>query len=318
MEVFFFLLLMVGAVVLKLPELKDLIRLAGLRFHQWKEGFVNEEEWARYGKERFYRRIPEHVRRVLQLSLSLGTRKSVRAFFLLSGALGSSVLVLVAQRTSLPAAGAAGLMACMMPYLGLRCILQGRQVSGSHEGEILVTEILNNYKINFYNMTQAIEVTAMTLEEAPYSRKLLFNLSRGLNRVSDNTELKALMEEFHCAMGTAWAGILAVNMYLACQSGVKVTESLSDLALSMERARQIEEFSRRENNETRAILRYLVPFGSLLMTAGGIHFFGLSAGEWFYYQFQTPSGIAWFVLWLLTYMTAVGVHLLLSNRKFDL
>ena len=97
-----------------------------------------------------------------------------------------------------------------------------------------------------------------------------------------------------------------------------MTESLSDLAKSMEQVRKIEEFSRREHNEARAILRYLIPLGSVVMTVGGIYFFGLTPGQWFYYQFQTETGIVWFLMWLLTWMTAAGVHLFLTNRKFDL
>ena len=318
METFFFLLLTAGIAVLKLPELKDGVRLIRYGLQRWRLKFVNEEEWQEGSGQRFRHPAAEHVRRLLQIALSMGTKKSVRFFFGLSGALGAASFLLTLRRVSPGGAAAAGLMGGLLPYLGLRCMIQGRQVAGSHEGEILVTEILNNYKINYCNMVRAIEVTALTMEGAPYSRKLLFNLSRGLNRVSGSGQLKLLLEEFRDAMGTSWAAILADNIYLACSSGIRVTESLSDLAKSMEQVRKIEEFSRRENNEARAILRYLLPLGSILMTAGGIHFFGLTPGQWFHYQFQTETGIIWFLLWLLTWLTAAGVHLLLSNRKFDL
>lgn len=318
MEVFFFLLLTAGIAVLKLPDVKDGVRLIRCGMQRWRQKFVNEEEWQSGSLQRFRHPAAEHVRRLLQIALSMGTKKSVRFFFGLSGVLGAVSFLMTVQRISPGGAAAAGLMGGMLPYLGLRCMIQGRQVAGSHEGEILVTEILNNYKINYCNMVRAIEVTAMTMEGAPYSRKLLFNLSRGLNRVSGGGQLKLLLEEFRDAMGTSWADILADNIYLACSSGIRVTESLSDLAKSMEQVRKIEEFSRRENNEARAILRYLLPLGSILMTAGGIHFFGLTPSQWFHYQFQTETGIIWFLMWLLTWVTAAGVHLLLSNRKFDL
>ncbi len=318
MERFFFCLLTAGVIILKLPELKDCIRLGRHCLQKWKQKFVNEEEWKEGHGERFRHPVPEHIRRLLQVTLSMGTKKSVRCFFGVSAGLGASVFLMTAGRIAFIGTAAAGMMGALLPYLGLRCMIQGRQVAGSHEGEILVTEILNNYKINYCNMVRAVEVTAMTMEGAPYSRKLLFNLSRGLNRVSGSSELKLLLEEFRFAMGTSWADILADNIYLACQSGIRVTESLSDLAKSMEQVRKIEEFSRRENNEARAILRYLLPLGSVIMTAGGIYFFGLTPKEWFHYQFQTETGIVWFMLWILTWMTAAGVHLLLSNRKFDL
>ena len=317
-ESILFILLAAGIIVLKFRDLQLLVYAFGKRISSLKKGFINDEEWQTGRKERFQERVPEHVRRLLQLAFSMGTKKSVRTFFILSLFLGGSVFFLFLGKTSILTASAAAFLGTLIPYLGLRVLVQGRQVTGSHEGEILVTEILNNYKIHYCNMTRAIEATAMTLEGAPYSRRLLFNLSRGLNKVSGTAELKVLLEEFRFGMGTSWAGILSTNIYLACSSGIRVTRSLSDLARSMEQARQIEEFSQRENNEARAILYYLVPFGSLFMTAAGIHFFGLTAEDWFYYQFQTTGGITWFVLWLLVYLSAVGVHLLLSNRKFDL
>lgn len=318
MEIFFFFLLTAGIIVWKMPELRDGIRLIRHSMRRWKQKFINEEEWQNGSLQRFRHPAAEHVRKLLQVTLSMGTKKSVHSFFLLSGGLGAAAFLLTVRRLTVFGAASAGMMGGILPYLGLRCMIQGRQVAGSHEGEILVTEILNNYKINYCNMVRAIEVTAMTMEGAPYSRKLLFNLSRGLNRVSGSSELKLLLEDFRYAIGTSWADILADNIYLSCHSGLRVTESLSDLAKSMEQVRQIEEFSRREHHEARAILRYLIPFGSILMTAGGIHFFGLTPEQWFHYQFQTEVGIIWFLMWILTWMTAAGVHLLLSNRKFDL
>ena len=317
-EAFFFLLLIFGVTVWKLPELRDCMRIAEYRWKNWKAGFCNEEEWNAGRRNRFRGKIPEHIRRMLQIGLSMGTRRSVKVFLFLSVFLAFGIFLTSVWRIGCPAALVGGITAGLLPYLGLRCIIQGRQVAGSHEGEILVTELLNNYKIHYCNMVQAVEVTAMTIEGAPYSRKLLLNLSRGLNRVSGERELKVLTEEFRLAMGTYWSNILADNIYLACNSGMRVTDSLSDLAKSMESVRKIEEFSRRENNEARAILRYLLPLGSIAMTVGGIYFFGLSFREWFAYQFQTSTGIAWFLLWMVSYLTAVGVHLLLTNRKFDL
>ena len=318
MELIFFILLTAGTVILKMPELKDCIRLAAHYLLSWRQKFVNEEEWKEGNRERFRNPVSEHIRRLLQVSLTMGTKKSVQFFYGISAGLGAVVFLLTVRRLAFLGSVMACIMGLFLPYLGLRCLIQGRQVAGSHEGEILVTEILNNYKINYCNMIRAVEVTAMTMEGAPYSRKLLFNLSRGLNRVSGSSELKLLLEEFRFAMGTSWADILADDIYLACQSGIRVTESLSDLAKSMEQVRKIEEFSRRENSEARAILRYLIPLGSVVMTVGGIHFFSITPGQWFHYQFQTETGIIWFLMWLLTWITAAGVHLLLTNRKFDL
>ena len=191
-------------------------------------------------------------------------------------------------------------------------------MASSMEGEVLVTEILNHYKIHYCNMQEAIETAALHMEDAPHSRQLLLNLSRGLQKASTAAEMKGLMEDFRFSIGTSWASILTEDMYLACSSGLRVTDSLSDLAASMREARKLEELNRRENNEARLILKYLVPAGSLLMTVGGVRFFGLSMEEFLRYQFRTGPGITWFLLTFVTYLAAIFVHLLLSRRKFDL
>ncbi len=316
-EFIFLVLLSVGLAVLFLPELRDLKRTGAVYLKKRIAEFRNDD-WENLRRERFHEKILEHLRLLLQAAFSMGTRKSVKVFIILSGISGAGAFLMTAGRISfllvLPVTGT-GLL---LPYLFLRCIVQGKQVAGSQEGEILVTELLNHYKIHYCNMIHAVEQTALTMEGAPYCRRLLFNLSRGLNKISGEMELRQLLDEFQMSLGTFWAGILSANIFLACDSGIDVTESLSDLAQSMKRARNVEEFLHRENNEVRIILKYLVPGSWLLLTVGGIFFFGLSAEEWFHYQFRTDAGAAWFLLTLLVYAAAVGLYLLFSVRKFDL
>lgn len=318
MEGILLLLLAAGLMAAALPELEDLYRMGLHRVNRWRSSFHNEEDWLAIRRQQYEERIPEHVRRLLQMTFSLGTKRSVQTFFLLSFAMAAVVMALAVRWVSLLLAVSAGLCSGFLPYLALRCMVQEMRVESSQEGEVLVTEILNNYKIQYCNMQTAIEATALHMEDAPYSRQLLLNLSRGLQTASTAAELKGLMEEFRFAIGTWWAAILAADMYLACSSGLRVTDSLSDLAVSMREARKLEELNRRENNEARLILKYLVPVGSLLIAAGGCRFFGLSLQEFFHYQFGTGPGLTWFLLTILSYLAAVSVHLLLAKRKFDL
>ena len=312
------ILLAAGLVTAALPELEDMYRMILHRMILWRRSFHNEEDWLSIRKEQYGQWLPEHVRRLLQMTFSLGTRRSVEAFFLLSGSMAVLMLLLAARWVSFSLAVTAAAGSGFLPYLLLRCMVQERRVASSMEGEILVTELLNHYRIHYCNMQEAIETAALHMEDAPHSRQLLLNLSRGLQKATTTAEMKGLMEEFRFSIGTSWAAILTEDMYLACASGLRVTDSLSDLAVSMGEARKLEELSRRENNESRLILKFLVPAGSLLMAAGGVRFFGLSMEEFLRYQFGTGPGITWFLLTLVTYLAAIFVHLLLSRRKFDL
>ncbi|MGN1412697.1 MAG: hypothetical protein ACI4WY_00470 [Anaerovoracaceae bacterium] len=317
-EGFLLIFLAAGLATAVLPELEDLYRMVIHRISMLRRSFHNEDDWLAIRREQYENRLPEHVRRMLQMTFSMGTRRSVRTFFLLSGSMAVLILFLAARWLSFVLAVTAAACSGSLPYLLLRCMVQERRVASSMEGEILVTEILNHYKIHYNNMQEAIEAAALHMEDAPHSRQLLLNLSRGLQKTSSSAEMKGLMEEFRFSIGTSWAAILTEDMYLACTSGLRVTDSLSDLASSMREARKLEELNRRENNEARLILKYLVPACSLLMAAGGIRFFGLSMEEFLRYQFGTGPGITWFLLTLVTYLAAIFVHLLLSRRKFDL
>ncbi len=315
-EVVLLVLFLIGIVTLWLPAWQDLWFMLRRRLLALWRRFRNDDAWLKR-QEQFRQQVPEHIRHLLHVTLGMGTKESVWAFFLLSAALGCLTLVTVARRIVLPLAVAAAVCACLLPYLLLRCMIQRQRVAGSHEGEILVTELLDQYRLHYHNMREAIEQTALTIEEAPYCRRLLLDLSRGLNTASTGAQIRSLTEEFRFAIGTAWAGILAMDVQLACESGLQVEASLADLAHSLTQARQLEEYNRRENNEARLILRYLIPVCGLLMV-GGAGFFGLSVGDFFHYQFGSAAGLTWWFLWLVSYLAAIGVYLLLSKRKLDM
>lgn len=317
-EVVLFVLLVFGVAVLWIPEPMDLKKRWGYRLARYVSGFFSDSVWSGAWGGSAIDQLTAHIGRLLQATFSMGTRRSIMLFFILSGTLCICAINLTLWKTSFAATILAGVMAGLSPYLMLQCCLRTRRITGSHEGEILVTELLNNYKINFCNMQQAIEVTAMTIKEAPNSRRLLLNLSKGLHRVSTGTDVEALLRQFRFAIDTAWADILATNIYLACVSGLQVTDALSELARAMIRARQIEEYSRRENSEARLILCYLLPACGLLTVVGGIQAFGLTFSEYLHDQFQTGAGLTWFILWVAVYGVAIIAYLLLSRNKFDL
>ncbi len=310
-------MLTIGAGVLWLPEVADLRRLLRYRMALFFAGFKNEDGRSVPDGRKPVEKLTAHLSRLLQAALSMGTMRSVKGFVLLSLAQALLCFVLTVRLAACSIAMLAALAAMVTPYLILQCSLRAKRVAGSHEGEILVTELLNNYKINYCNMQQAIEVTAMHIEDAPNCRRLLLNLSKGLNRAAGNDDVLGLLQDFRFAIGTSWAGILTMNIYLGYVSGIRVTDALSDLARSMMKARQIEEYARRENSEGRLILRYLVPVCALLMLCG-VGAFGLPLGTFLHYQFGTGAGITWLTLWLVSYLAAIVAYLLLSKRKFDL
>ena len=212
----------------------------------------------------------------------------------------------------------ASVSALLLPVLLLMCRLQAVRVKSSREGEILLTELLDNYKINYYNMQRAIEVTALTIKEAPGSKRLLFNLSKGLNTASNPEEMRHLLRDFEFGLGTSWSSVMVDNMFFSLVSGIRVTAAMEDLVKTVSQARKVSEYSKRENNESGLILKYLIPVCYLLTVLGATKYFGLTAKEYFKYQFFTTTGMNWFVLSLVMYMIGLLLNFFLSKTKLDL
>ncbi|MBQ4649775.1 MAG: hypothetical protein IJB73_03630 [Firmicutes bacterium] len=259
-----------------------------------------------------------HLRLLLQITLGMGTERSLKAFWLLTVLPGAAVLLTLFRKIPFALAVLAALLTAGLPYGLLRLKLQRLRIESSREGEILLTELLNNYKICYFNMQQAIEVTARVIEEAPNSRKLLFNLSRGLNTAGDGDRISRLLNEFRMSLNTSWGNILTNNMYFALVSGMEVTEALSDLAETIKRARKVDEYARRENNEAGLILKYLVPVSYFLTAAGGIGYFGLTPEKFLHYQFGTEVGLTWFTISGVIYGAGLLANGWLTRTKLDL
>lgn len=275
---------------------------------------------AEYGNNRVTEitaEVNEHIRTLLQVTLGRGTDRMLKIFWCGSLIPGAAVFFSLAQKIPFALTVCAVLLTAGLPYGLLRLKLQKLRINSSREGEILITELLNNYKICFFNMQQAIEETARTIEDAPNSKRLLFNLSRGLNTAGGSRRINLLLKEFRLSINTSWGNILSNNMYFALASGLEVTEALSDLADTIKSARKIDEYARRENNEAGMMLRYLAPLSYFLTVAGGIWYFGLTPEKFIYYQFRTEVGLTWFTISSVVYGAGLLLNGWLTKTKLD-
>lgn len=260
----------------------------------------------------------EAVSKLLGGTLGLEARIWSHGFIFVSLISAIIVLLILNGRIEIKLLVLISVFSSLVPYLLLLCRLQSLRIAASKEGEILLTELLDNYKINYYNMQQAIEVTAFTIKEAPGSKRLLFNLSKGLNTANSSDDIRRLLDDFEYGLGTSWASVMADNMYFALVSGIRVTAAMEDLVQTLSQARKVSEYAKRENNEGLLILKYLVPSCYVLTFFAATKYFGLSPEEYFKYQFMTSAGLGWFVLSLMAYGSGLFLGVLLSKTKLDL
>ena len=266
-----------------------------------------------------FNRTPlDDLSKLLSSTLGLASKGWNYVFIGVSLALELIVFIVLKERVDSKLLIAVCVFSSLLPMLVLLCRLKILRIKASKEGEILLTEILDNYKINYYNMQQAIEITALTIKEAPGSKKLLFNLSKGLNTASSHEDIRRLLDEFEYGLGTSWASVMADNLYFALVSGIRVTAAMEDLIQTLIQARKVSEYARRENNEGVLILKYLVPLCYGLTVVGATKYFGLSIEEYLKYQFQTDVGLGWFAISLMVYGAGLFLGFFLSKTKLDL
>ena len=258
------------------------------------------------------------VDRLIRVTLGASSSKADAVFICLSVIPALIFIFIMSGKLETYLLAAASVFIALIPFMLLRLKLRMMRAAASREGAVLLTELLDNYKMNYFNMREAIEVTAATIAEAPASRKLTYNLSEGLNRAGNEREIEGLLKDFRYAMGTTWADVLAVSLYTALTSGMRVDEALEDLIRALDKAADIEEYIRRENNESGLILKYLVPGCCLLTLIAALRYFGLTASELLHYQFGTAAGVAWLTVAAVFYLAAVFAREFLTRNTLDI
>lgn len=261
--------------------------------------------------------VNKYVKRLLKATLHIETSRGQIPFYILTLSPALIFPGLLIGKISIIVIGLLTIVVMNMPLLVLLAKLERERIKNSKEGEKLISELLDNYKINYYNMREAIEVTAINMD-LPNSKMLLFDLSRSVNLAVSNDDIKEALEYFKYSFGTLWANILADNMYFALTSGIKVEAALNDLAKTLENARKVNEFERRENNESRIILKVLFPVCYALTVFCAIGIFGMSFDKFLEYQFTTEEGLTWMIVAVILYITAVFTEKILSRSKLDI
>ena len=311
MVIFLIAVFLSGVFIATYDYMEDVYRTLGIIIRHSIES-LKESEMNDRGE------VFESVRSLMWITMGMGTDKAVWLFFGISGMIGMTVLMTLGLRLDLGLRIISVVLSSFLPYLMLRIRLEKIRVRSSYEGEILLSELTNNYKINYYNMREAVEKTAAAIQDAPNSKRILTDLSRGLERAGSEKAVKRLLQEFSLSINTSWANTLNNLMYFAILKGIRVEEALEDLESTIMKAREVEEYSKRQMNEPKLMIRYVVPACFVLTAVGGVKVFGLEPAELLHYQFQTEAGATWFTIFLILYIISYMANLYFSRNKLDL
>ena len=314
MDKLFYLMLLTGIVIVAHPSVSWIQSIFRTRFGMSRRlgRFGDEEELRSYG------RITGHLRMLIQAAEAEKYFPTVERFYLISILTGGIPGAAFCTVFSLSFALLGTCFLFALPYLILQVQLHEKRVRRSREGDVLVQELLNHYQICDFHMAEALERTALSLEEEPMGRKLFLQLAKDLQNAVTRKEVELLLTDFRYAFDTVWGNVLASNILFAHLYGVRVDGALKDLLACMVQSRKAVEYSRRENHEARMMLVWITPISFLLSVFFACRFFGFTLAKFFSYQLGTVLGLQWFFSMVFCYVISLLIHGFLAKEKMDI
>lgn len=313
-EYILYLIMISGALTFGFDAIEGMVRTLRCRFalkRNLKKDLMNETAEE-------YKGALHHLDRLLKASGWDRFFSDPKTFMIICAMIFAGVSVVAMMASDISTALMFGTFSAAFPYVMCYAVLQQKRSQRSKEGDILVHELYNNYKICNYNMGEAIAATAVTLENAPLSRTLMTNLAKQLQLSAAEEDINGCLEVFRYSVGTTWGNVLAANIYFAMYRGIRVDEGLGDLSRAMTRSREVDEYKKRENGEASMILKYLVPVCYIFTVIGAVKYFGFTVKEFFYSQLFTAAGFRLFAIIIMVYSAGLLAEKFFKGEKMDI
>lgn len=258
-----------------------------------------------------------HIELLLNTVTGRTTSGHVYLFFVVTGAILIIFLIILSGQSSLSFTFATSITFALFPYMILQLKLRNLRVEGSFEGEMLVSELLNQYKINYFNMVEAIDKSIGFLNHAPISQKLLFRLSMQLKTYKTEEELSEILTGFTYGIDTEWIKLLSNNIHLAIEDGINVTAGIEDILKECRQIKSMIEQNKRVNSEGFAIITLLSPAMYIATVWIAIKYFNFTIEKFIKYQFFTEIGFRFFAIILMLMFINYGAMTMIKKHKFD-
>lgn len=242
---------------------------------------------------------------------------SAYTFFVLTGSIFVVMLLILSRQSSIIFSGVTSLLFALLPYGFLWSKLISMRVEASFEGESLVSELLNQYKINYLNMSEAIDRSIVFLNNTPNVQFLLTRLAYQLKECASDDELIVVLKEFTFGIDTEWSKMLSNNLYLALIDGMDVTIGLDDILKELRQAKSSHEANARINSEGFAIVQLMSPIMYLGSIYVAVKYFDFTVLKFFNYQLFTATGIKFTMAMLGLFIANIGIIVAFKNQKFD-
>ena len=204
-----------------------------------------------------------------------------------------------------------------MPYILLRIKFEGIRRKSSFEGEMLISNFLNQYRIANFNVYEALEKLLQESKNTKISNSFILKMLLELRSTGNPKEIKKAVDGFSGIINTNWSRMFAYNIQLAAEKGINVSLAIEDILIQLRDARTILEERKRLNSESIRIVVYMIPFLYAFTIVISIKYIGMSLNAYIKNQLFTKEGFLFFTVSLVMFLMNITIMEIVSRQKFD-
>lgn len=258
-------------------------------------------------------RIEKHFDCITKATLN------VKGTYLMTCMIGIYLLVMFVASRNLTVVNAMILSASMAlaPYLILRIKFEGIRRKSSFEGEILVSNFLNQYRIANFNVYEALERLLQESKNTKSSNPFVLKMLLQLRNAGNPKEIRDAVNKFANIINTNWSRMFAYNIQIASEKGINVSLAIEDIMAQLRDARTIFEERKRLNSEAVRIVVYMIPFLYVFTIVISIKYIGMSVTNYFRNQLFTKEGFLFFTVSSVMFLMNIAIIEIVSRQKFD-
>jgi hypothetical protein len=211
----------------------------------------------------------------------------------------------------------AGSVVAALPYLMLRIRLETIRRKSSYEGELLLSNILSQYRIRHHNIYEAVEALVEDSGQLKNTRKLLGKLLLELRGTGSEEIIRRAAQNFSYAINTNWSRMLANNIQNAAIKGVNISLAMEDILIQLREARTLVEERKRLNSEAVRMTIVMIPAMYIATVLMSIVYMDLPAAKFIHNQFYSTEGFTLFLLTFCLFLLNIMLIEIIRNQRFD-
>lgn len=203
------------------------------------------------------------------------------------------------------------------PYMILRIKFESLRRKSSFEGEMLISNFLNQYRISNFNVYDALEKLLEESKNTKVSNPLILKMLLELRNSGNSKDIRNAVNKFAHIVNTNWSRMFSYNIQIAAEKGINVSLAIEDILLQLRDARTIFEERKRLNSEAIRIVVYMIPFLYVFTIFMSLKFIGISLNKYIQNQLFTKEGFLFFTVSSVMFLINIVIMEVVSRKKFD-